>query len=1181
MSKPHTDRNLLFGILALQMDFISRDALVAAMNAWALDKQKPLGEILLVQGALRPDAHALLEALVQKHLELHGNDAERSLAALSSIGPVREELKRVADPEVTVSLAHVSRARQEDADPLATRPPSAGAPTSLGLRFRILRPHARGGLGEVFVARDEELHREVALKEIQGQRADDPQSRARFLLEAEITGGLEHPGIVPVYGLGTYADGRPFYAMRFIKGDTLHDAIRQFHRPGAKRAGAGERSVQLRKLLGRFLDVCNAMEYAHSRGVLHRDLKPGNIMLGRYGETLVVDWGLAKPRGAADPADSSPEGVFRPGSAGDVTPTLPGGAVGTPEYMAPEQAAGRLEQLGPASDVYSLGATLYCLLTGRAPFRGGDVGAVLRQVQRGDFPRPRAAEPSVPAALEAVCLKAMALRPEDRYASPRALADDVERFLADEPVSAYRDPLTVRLTRWGRRHRTAVATAAALLLTATAALAVGLVVVNAEKGRTAQALERSRQAEKSAGEQRQLALRTVRDVVGDINTFLKDRPVQAGLRQALLWRAGVGLKDVARAADTATAIDHETVWVHLDLGDIFLEIEEGGTAEAKGQYETALELARQVAEAHPDSREAQRDVAVAHNKLGDVSLRLGDTRAALEAYRAGLAVSRRLADADPASAEAQRDLAVSHDRLGDVYLRLGDSQAARDAYRDGLAVSQRLADAGTATAQDQRALAIEHNKLGEVYLRLGDSAAAGEEYKKDLEIAQRLADADPTNGQARRDLADSHDRLGELALQRGDGKAALEHDQQALDIRRRLADAEPASARSQRDLYVSHNKLGEVYLALGDDRAARDAYQKGLDISQRLAGADKDSALAQRDLAFSRNRLGEVYRRLGDTKAALDSYQKGLEVSQHLADADTESAEARRDLAVSHQGLGDVYLVLGDNKAALEHYKRVGELCRQLADADPASALAKRDLAVAHDKMGDVSLRLGDGTAAREAYQKGLDISRQLADADPASAQARRDLLIGHFKLGDVAQKSYDLKEAVSWYEKALDVARHFANPEALKPQVAAVEERLRTCRATEQAVADPASALKQPESVRLPALTDAMFVLAKREKQPAKAVAAADLLAANAKGPVELYDAACGYALCAPLADKPETKEKYAARAVALLRQAVARGYKDAAEMKGDTDLDALKKRDDFKKLVADLEAAAKPKDK
>jgi tRNA A-37 threonylcarbamoyl transferase component Bud32 len=398
--RPGADRNLLFGILALQMDFITRDALIGAMHAWVLAKAKPLGQILLEQRALREDTHALLDALVHKHLQLHDDDAEKSLAAVSSVGSVRQELAQLADPDIDASLAHVSAARQEETvDDFPRVPAAMSGLTSAGLRFRILRPHAEGGLGAVYVAHDEELHREVALKEIQERHAHDAHSRTRFLLEAEITGGLEHPGIVPVYGLGQYADGRPFYAMRFIRGDSLKDAIKRFHQAEKPERDAGERTVAFRELLRRFIDVCNAVAYAHSRGVLHRDLKPGNIMLGKYGETLVVDWGLAKPVGRPEGAPTE-EQTLRPSSASSTAATQAGQALGTPAYMSPEQAAGRLDLLGPASDVYSLGATLYTLLTGRPRFERKD-DAILQKVQRGDFPRPSQVKPGVPAALPA------------------------------------------------------------------------------------------------------------------------------------------------------------------------------------------------------------------------------------------------------------------------------------------------------------------------------------------------------------------------------------------------------------------------------------------------------------------------------------------------------------------------------------------------------------------------------------------------------------------------------------------------------------------------------------------------------------------------------------------------------------------------------------------------------------
>ena len=213
MTPSTSDRNLLFGILALQLDFISRDALIQAMHAWVLHKTQALGAILHEQGALTSDRLALLEALVSEHLKRHGQDAEQSLAAVSSIKSVRQELAQIADADLQASLAHVSRAAEEMAAPDGQQldaTVSVGTSSSKGSRFRILRPHAQGGLGEVFLAHDEELHRTVALKQMQERLAADAQLRRRFLVEAEITGGLEHPGIVPVYGLGSYGDGRPF-----------------------------------------------------------------------------------------------------------------------------------------------------------------------------------------------------------------------------------------------------------------------------------------------------------------------------------------------------------------------------------------------------------------------------------------------------------------------------------------------------------------------------------------------------------------------------------------------------------------------------------------------------------------------------------------------------------------------------------------------------------------------------------------------------------------------------------------------------------------------------------------------------------------------------------------------------------------------------------------------------------
>jgi serine/threonine-protein kinase len=571
MAHADAGRILLLGLLALQNNFVDRDALLDAFSRWVHDHSVPLGQLLRDRGALTADEYDLLRALVAKHLEKFGDDPQKSLAALSSIGSVREDLSRIADAELQASLAHVSAARRDEEDPFRTVTASLGASTSAGSRSRIVRPHAKGGLGQISVAHDQELDRPIALKEIQDRHADDPASRARFVQEAEITGKLEHPGIIPVYGLGHDASGRPFYAMRFIEGDSLGEAIAAFHGDETLKKDPAGREGRLRELLRRFTDVCNAVAYAHSRGVLHRDLKPGNIMLGPYGETLVVDWGLAKPVGSALAEEPVAGTAASPGStitggpirlsvqSGLRLDTVAGSPIGTPAYASPEQVVGALDRLGPTTDIYGLGATLYALLTGHAPVEAEDRVEVLRRVQKGEIPPPRSIDPTIPQPLRAICSKAMALKPEDRYASARALAEDVTRWLDDQPVRAYREPISVRAGRWMRRHRTLVATAVAMLATATVGLGAGLVAINAEKNHTelarqGEALQRTRaEAREQEARDKEAETRSVLEFVeGHILAAARPRGQGGGLGPEVTLRAAIdaalpfveaGLKD--------------------------------------------------------------------------------------------------------------------------------------------------------------------------------------------------------------------------------------------------------------------------------------------------------------------------------------------------------------------------------------------------------------------------------------------------------------------------------------------------------------------------------------------------------------------------------------------------------------------------------------------------------------
>jgi serine/threonine protein kinase/formylglycine-generating enzyme required for sulfatase activity len=461
-----SDTNLLFGILAVKMNFVRPDDLLEAMGIWFLNRQRTLGEILTERLAISPKECDLLDSMVRESQARQGqlakpitDDRPKGLAKLCElIG---------ANGSGDDDNAQLTTAPGQSTDAEATTDWPERRDGHRSERYLVIRPHAKGGIGKVSVALDVQLNREVALKELLDEHLEKHDSRLRFLLEAEVTARLEHPGIVPVYGRGLNTSGDPFYVMRFIKGESFKEAVHQFHKESGSRGfHSGESSLRLQQLLRRFVDVCNTIEYAHSRGVIHRDLKPSNVIVGKYGETLVVDWGLAKCVGKNEKQVLADEATLRLSSHSGSTDTVAGFAVGTPAFMSPEQAEGETSHVGFASDVYGLGATLYYLLTGQNPITDREVSTAIHHARRGEFRRPRDVNAAIPPPLEAICLKAMAHRPQDRFESPRMLAHDLELWLAGEPVSAWPEPRWVKLRRWVIRNRTLVSSATAALLVA-------------------------------------------------------------------------------------------------------------------------------------------------------------------------------------------------------------------------------------------------------------------------------------------------------------------------------------------------------------------------------------------------------------------------------------------------------------------------------------------------------------------------------------------------------------------------------------------------------------------------------------------------------------------------------------------------------------------------------------------
>jgi tetratricopeptide (TPR) repeat protein len=843
-------------------------------------------------------------------------------------------------------------------------------------RFHVLRPLASGGLGAVSVALDEELDREVAFKQVQDRFANDPINRARFLAEAAITGKLEHPGIVPIYGLGWH-EGRPFYAMRLIRGESLKQAIEQLPRDG----DPGARTLALRKMLSRFVTVCDTVEYAHSRGMVHRDIKPANIMLGPYGETLLVDWGLATPisRTSAGPNCPTPGPTVTDQRAGILD-----SPVGTPAYMSPEQAAGR-RRASPASDVYCLGATLYHLITGVQPFRGRDVLSVLDLVRRGYFPPPRRVDPTVDAALEAVCLKAMALRPEDRYPSARALADDIERWMADEPVGALREPFSRRARRWTRRHRTAVGVATVGLL----ASVLGLSAVAAVQSRAnyvlglayeekSRALEETTKAKQAAEEARDQARAVLAFLKRDVLAAARPKGQEGGLGPNVTIREAV---DAAEAKVAGAFLEQPIVEAEVRgaFGQTYLYL--GEVRESVRQFEIALELCEKArGPHHPDTLAHRNDLAAAY-------LDAGRMPEAVRMHEGTLALMTSIHGPD------HPETLVSRNNLAIAYRAAGMTEEVIKMHEETLRL--REATLGAAAL----GTLISRNNLAEAY---GDAARYEDAIRlhvRTLELMKATLDADHPV------------RIATLSnLGNAWGYVDLERSIPILKEAVTLGDA--ALGADHPSTLISRNNLASAYRDAGRLDDALRLLEDTLPLQEKRLGREHQDTLT------TRSNLGALYNAKGRPEDAARLHAETLRLREETLGPE------HRDTLVSRNNLAMACWAGGRQAEAIDLWEKMLPALRLAFGADhPSTLKIEGSLAFALENVG----------RSTEAADLLVEIvARRRASGGPNSPELASDLSGLGYNL--LRRSRYDeaepiLRECVAIRRKAIpdDFRRYYA----------------------------------------------------------------------------------------------------------------------------------------------------------
>jgi eukaryotic-like serine/threonine-protein kinase len=859
--------DLLFGLIALHNDFVAPAVIPAAFKAAVHEPGWTLAERLVAQGALSTSQRDLVQSLSAEYIKRNGGDAEKTLAELLATPSPRERLNRIGDPDLTGTITEVAtlgstiaadaNAPSDDLD--YTLPPADNAPAFAKVQiagYEILGVLGVGGMGVVYKARQPRLERFVALKMIRAGASARPEDITRFESEAKAVAAIEHANIVKIHDIGEH-EGLPYFSLEYLAGGSLASKIGGKPQPFDE----GARIVET---------LARAMYVAHENKVIHRDLKPTNVLFTADGTLKITDFGLVKRLEA------------------DSGQTRSGSILGTPSYMAPEQARGESQNVGPAADQYALGAILYELLTGRPPFQGTSVLDTLDMVRSKEPVPPSQLQPKTPRDLETICLKCLEKDIERRYPDVLALAEDLRKFQTGQTILARPVSEVERLGRWCLRNRRVAALSglvALLVLIGVVGLAIATVMFGqknlALSKSSALAEEKRKDAEikekkavaaaRAANAQNRSAVDAHIEMISLLQRQLRFVPVLQNLREGLLDKASTRLE---AAAEAMANLRREVDWApedeqhnwrslaraHQAQGN--LSLSRNQITQGMAQLRKAEEINDRLAAADPGNRDLQVNLIRSKRQLGYNTMdQLLDTEGSQKYHRRAVELSRRGLAKDRDSDVFKSELANSLGGLARSEVLLGHLEKARDFYREEIALRESFSTAESRTWESRREFAGHYAAVAALNVQTGDPVEAQRLYDKCARIREQTAAEKPDSWPAQNDLALSYNNQGTIRFTQSHDQAAAADARKfhlkALEILRKRAKSDPQDSDNKKTLAETLNYEATSALAEGDKAGAAASFRECLEIRQELAKAEPTAKKLQADLMLALARCGK------------------------------------------------------------------------------------------------------------------------------------------------------------------------------------------------------------------------------------------------------------------------------------------------------------------------------------